>query len=123
MLDHGKQVPQKGGIFMFQQKRAYEMRISDWSSDVYSSDLIVGDEPFAVFLPDEWMVGTPGFMKQMCDAYAQVGDNVIGALEVAPEETDKYGIISPGARQGRLVEVTALERGRAPWREEVCQHV
>src|SRR3546814_13641328 len=64
------------------------------------------------------MVGTPGFMKQMCDAYAQVGGNVIGALEVAPEETDKYGIISPGERHGRLVEVTALvektARGTAP---------
>src|SRR3546814_10455594 len=75
---------------------------------VWCAREIVGDEPFAVFLPDELMVGTPGFMKQMCDAYAQVGGNVIGALEVAPEETDKYGIISPGERHGRLVEVTAL---------------
>lgn len=85
---------------------------------VWCAREIVGDEPFAVFLPDELMVGTPGFMKQMCDAYAQVGGNVIGALEVAPEETDKYGIISPGERHGRLVEVTALvekpARGTAP---------
>ena len=79
---------------------------------------IVGDEPFAVFLPDELMVGTPGFMKQMVDAYAVVGGNVIGALEVAEGETDKYGIISPGRRDGRLTEVTALvekpPRGTAP---------
>jgi UTP--glucose-1-phosphate uridylyltransferase len=79
---------------------------------------IVGDEPFAVFLPDELMVGTPGFMKQMVDAYNQVGGNVIGALEVADSETDKYGIISPGARDGRLTEVTALvekpAKGTAP---------
>ena len=79
---------------------------------------IVGDEPFAVLLPDELMSGTPGFMKQMVDAYAQVGGNVIGALEVADGETDKYGIISPGARDGRLTEVTALvekpARGSAP---------
>jgi UTP--glucose-1-phosphate uridylyltransferase len=84
---------------------------------VWCARHIVGDEPFAVFLPDELMVGTPGFMKQMVDAYAQVGGNVIGALEVA-EETDKYGIISPGARDGRLTEVTALvekpARGSAP---------
>ncbi|MBU3076905.1 UTP--glucose-1-phosphate uridylyltransferase GalU [Sphingomonas quercus] len=69
---------------------------------------IVGDEPFAVFLPDELMVGTPGFMKQMVDAYETVGGNVIGALEVAPDQTDKYGIISPGAVNGRLTEVKAL---------------
>ena len=79
---------------------------------------IVGDEPFAVFLPDELMVGRPGFMRQMVDAYASVGGNVIGALEVAESETDKYGIISPGARDGRLTEVTALvekpARGSAP---------
>ena len=69
---------------------------------------IVGDEPFAVLLPDELMVGKPGFMKQMVEAYNQVGGNVIGALEVADSETDKYGIISPGAIDGRLTEVTAL---------------
>jgi len=69
---------------------------------------IVGDEPFAVILPDELMVGRPGFLKQMVDAYAQVGGNVIGALEVPDGETDKYGIISPGARNGRLTEVGAL---------------
>ena len=54
----------------------------------------------------------------MVDAYEKVGGNVIGALEVADSETDKYGIISPGARDGRLTEVTALvekpARGSAP---------
>jgi UTP--glucose-1-phosphate uridylyltransferase len=69
---------------------------------------IIGDEPFAVLLPDELMLGTPGFLTQMVRAYEQVGGNVIGALEVPDTETDKYGIISPGARDGRLVEVTAL---------------
>ncbi|WP_341209643.1 UTP--glucose-1-phosphate uridylyltransferase GalU [uncultured Sphingomonas sp.] len=79
---------------------------------------IVGDEPFAVLLPDELMVGTPNFMAQMVQAYGKVGGNVIGALEVAPEETYKYGIISPGARDGALTEVTALvekpAKGSAP---------
>jgi len=79
---------------------------------------IVGDEPFAVLLPDELMVGTPNFMAQMVQAYDKVGGNVIGALEVAPGETDKYGIISPGARDGALTEVTALvekpAQGSAP---------
>ena len=75
---------------------------------VWCAREIVGDEPFAVLLPDELMVGSPNFLAQMVDAYQQVGGNVIGALEVAPEETDKYGIISPGARDGALTEVTAL---------------
>ena len=85
---------------------------------VWCAREIVGDEPFAVLLPDELMVGHPGFMKQMVEAYNKVGGNVIGALEVADSETDKYGIISPGAIDGRLTEVTALiekpARGTAP---------
>jgi UTP--glucose-1-phosphate uridylyltransferase len=83
---------------------------------VWCAREIVGDEPFAVLLPDELMVG--GFMKQMVGAYNQVGGNVIGALEVPDDQTDKYGIISPGARDGRLTEVTALvekpAKGTAP---------
>ncbi len=85
---------------------------------VWCAREIVGDEPFAVLLPDELMVGKPGFMKQMVEAYNQVGGNVIGALEVADSETDKYGIISPGAIDGRLTEVKALvekpKQGTAP---------
>ncbi|MBX8846655.1 UTP--glucose-1-phosphate uridylyltransferase GalU [Sphingomonas melonis] len=85
---------------------------------VWCAREIVGDEPFAVLLPDELMVGTPGFLAQMVEAYDQVGGNIVGALEVADSETDKYGIISPGAVDGRLTEVTALvekpAQGTAP---------
>jgi len=85
---------------------------------VWCAREIVGDEPFAVLLPDELMVGKPGFMKQMVEAYNQVGGNVIGALEAADSETDKYGIISPGEIDGRLTEVKALvekpKQGTAP---------
>jgi UTP--glucose-1-phosphate uridylyltransferase len=75
---------------------------------VWCAREIVGDEPFAVLLPDELMVGGPNFTTQMVEAYNQVGGNVIGALEVPGEETSKYGIISPGKIDGRLTEVTAL---------------
>lgn len=72
---------------------------------VWCAREIVGDEPFAVLLPDELMWGTPGFLAQMVEAYREVGGNLIGALEVAPEETDKYGIITPGKITGPLTEV------------------
>ena len=75
---------------------------------VWCAREIVGDEPFAVLLPDELMVGTPGFLRQMVTAYERVGGNLIGALEVAPEETDKYGIITPGKADGALIEVKAV---------------
>ena len=72
---------------------------------VWCAREIVGNEPFAVLLPDELMVGTPGFMAQMVAEYNRVGGNFIGALEVSPEETDKYGIITPGKVEGRVTEV------------------
>jgi len=69
---------------------------------------IVGDEPFAVLLADDFMVGKPGCLKQMVEAYEKVGGNMICAQEVAHENTDKYGIITPGTRDGALTEVKGL---------------
>lgn len=84
---------------------------------VWCAREIVGDEPFAVLLPDELMVGEPGFLAQMVAAYERVGGNIVGALAVPDCDTDKYGIISPGARDGRLTEVVGLiekPKGKAP---------
>ncbi len=75
---------------------------------------IVGDEPFAIFLPDELMVGAPGCMKQMVEAYERVGGNIVCGYEVPASETHKYGIITPGKIDGPLVEVTALVEKPAP---------
>ena len=69
---------------------------------------IIGDDPFAIFLPDELMVGQPGCMKQMVDAYDKVGGNIVCGYEVPEDQTDKYGIITPGKVDGNLVEVKAL---------------
>ncbi len=75
---------------------------------VWCARHIIGDEPFAIFLPDELMVGTPGCMKAMVDAYDRVGGNIVCGYEVPADQTDKYGIITPGKADGRLIEVTAL---------------
>ena len=75
---------------------------------------IVGDEPFAILLPDEFMHGAPGCMKQMVDAYDKVGGNLICALEVPMEQTPSYGVIDPGERDGALTEVKGLVEKPAP---------
>jgi len=79
---------------------------------------IVGDEPFAVLLPDELMFGEPGCLKQMVEAYDQVGGNLVAALEVPATETHKYGVVDPGASDGRLTEIRGLvekpPQGSAP---------
>lgn len=69
---------------------------------------IVGDEPFAIFLPDEFMVGSPGCMKQMVDVYDRIGGNIISVLEVPEEDVSSYGVIAPGKRGGAVTEVAGL---------------
>ena len=75
---------------------------------VWCAREIVGDEPFAVLLPDDLMFGRPGCLAQMVAAYDRVGGNIICAQEVPAERTASYGIITPGARDGRLTEVKGL---------------
>ena len=81
---------------------------------VWCARHIVGDEPFAVMLPDDLMVGTPGALKQMIDAYARLGGNIVCAEEVAPERTASYGIIAPGSTDGAVTEVRGLVEKPAP---------
>lgn len=69
---------------------------------------IVGDEPFAIFLPDEFMVGSPGCMKQMVEAYNRLGGNLISVLEVPHEAVSSYGVIAPGKSEGDVTEVLGL---------------
>ncbi|TAD84893.1 MAG: UTP--glucose-1-phosphate uridylyltransferase [Sphingomonadales bacterium] len=78
---------------------------------IWCARAIVGDEPFAIFLPDELMVareGGTGCMKQMVDAYSEVGGNLISVLEVPMAQVSSYGVIAPGAQDGALTEVTGL---------------
>lgn len=84
---------------------------------IWCARAIVGDEPFAIFLPDELMIGKPGCMKEMVEAYNEVGGNLISVLEVPEEEVSSYGVIAPGARiSDKLTEVTGLVE--KPKREE-----
>jgi UTP--glucose-1-phosphate uridylyltransferase len=70
---------------------------------------IVGDEPFAIILPDELLVGRgKGCLAQMVAHYEKVGGNLVCALEVPMAETPSYGVIDPGQRDGVLTEVKGL---------------
>ncbi len=79
---------------------------------IWCARAIVGEEPFAIFLPDELMIGEPGCMKQMVEAYNEIGGNVVSVLEVPREEVSSYGVIAPGERHpglgGAVTEVTGL---------------
>jgi len=75
---------------------------------VWCARHIVGDEPFAVLLPDELMLGKPNCLAQLVAAYEKVGGNVVAALEVPASETHKYGVIDPGQTEGRLTEILGM---------------
>ena len=85
---------------------------------VWCARHIVGDEPFAVLLPDELMLGKPNCLAQLVAAYEKVGGNVVAALEGADGETHKYGVIDPGKTDGRLTEIRGMvekpAQGTAP---------
>ncbi len=75
---------------------------------VWCARHIVGDEPFAVLLPDDLMAGTPGALRQMVDAWEKVGGNMLCTEEVPADKTKSYGVISPGRVEGKLTEVLGL---------------
>lgn len=60
---------------------------------VWCAARIIGDEPFAVLLPDVLMKGAQSCLKEMVDTYNKVGGNLIAVEEVPRAETKNYGII------------------------------
>jgi UTP--glucose-1-phosphate uridylyltransferase len=75
---------------------------------------IIGDEPFAVMLPDMLMMAQPSCLAQMVDAYNKVGGNIIA---VEPTDTpERYGVITPESRDGRLIKMKGMVE--KPKREE-----
>jgi UTP--glucose-1-phosphate uridylyltransferase len=67
--------------------------------------LVAPDEPIAVLLPDDVIAGETPCLRQMIDAYRELGGCMVAAMEVAPEETGSYGILGVAEDMGRLVRV------------------
>ncbi|MEO8559744.1 MAG: UTP--glucose-1-phosphate uridylyltransferase, partial [Rhodospirillales bacterium] len=68
----------------------------------------IGDEPFAVLLPDEMTLATPSCTAQLVDVHKRTGGNVISVLDVPREQTNRYGIVATGKDDGSLAEVTGM---------------
>ena len=75
---------------------------------------IVGNEPFAVILPDELVLNTPGVLKQMVEAAAglEAKANVLAIEEVPMERVHHYGIVGVAPHQGRCQRSTKWSRSR-----------
>ena len=78
---------------------------------------IIGDEPFAVMLPDMLMMAEPAALAQATAAYDQVGGNIV-VVEPAPEgQAHKYGIVALDGQAGRLNRMTGMVEKPAPGTE------
>jgi UTP--glucose-1-phosphate uridylyltransferase len=79
---------------------------------------VIGNEPFAVLLPDVIVDAATPCLLQLSRAFEKTGANIIAVEQVDPAETHKYGIVDPGTRDGRLVEVKGMvekpKAGTAP---------
>src|SRR3990170_4684745 len=75
---------------------------------VWCARHLVGDEPVAVLLPDDLILAATPCLKQMTDAFARVGGNLVAVMDVPREHTRRYGVLRVGREDGRLVEVEGL---------------
>ncbi len=75
---------------------------------VWCARNLIADEPFAVLLADELLRGDRPPLADLIDLHDRVGGNVISVIEVPEEDTGSYGIVAPGAIDGRTIEVKGI---------------
>ena len=78
---------------------------------VWCARELIGDSPFAVLLPDEFLVADRPPLADMIAAHERIGGNIVLVDEVDPSETDRYGIITPtGEDQGAIGVASVVEK-------------
>lgn len=75
---------------------------------IWCARSFIGDDPFAILLPDDLMQCDVSCTKQLADAYLETGGNVVAIEEVPMERVNKYGVIDIAEDKGRLVSVKGL---------------
>ncbi len=87
---------------------------------VWCARELVGDEAFAVILPDDLVMAPKPCLQQMTEAHAGTGGNLIAVVDVPRDQTNRYGILETAGddgddgRPGSLVEVSGLVEKPAP---------
>jgi UTP--glucose-1-phosphate uridylyltransferase len=75
---------------------------------VWCARELVGNQPFALLLPDMVFMAKPGVLKQMMEAYEVTGGNIIGVEEVDPADVSSYGIVARGKGPDSGFEITGM---------------
>lgn len=85
---------------------------------VWCARRLIGDEPFAVMLPDDVIAGDVPCLQQMVEAYQETGGNMVAAMEVPADQTSSYGVLDLGEQNGRTLHVKGMvekpKAGTAP---------
>ncbi|MGN7438048.1 MAG: UTP--glucose-1-phosphate uridylyltransferase GalU [Alcanivorax sp.] len=92
-----------GKLFLTRQPRPLGLGHAVWCAAK-----LVGDEPFAIMLPDDVVNYEKGCLSQMIDCYNEHGGNVVAVKDVPLEETKKYGILDIGEQKGDAVSINGL---------------
>lgn len=69
---------------------------------------LIGNEPFAVILPDDVIAAEKPCLQQMVEAYEETGGSMVATMEVAPEKTSSYGVLDIESQSGAVVKVKGM---------------
>ncbi|MEM6382143.1 MAG: UTP--glucose-1-phosphate uridylyltransferase GalU [Pseudomonadota bacterium] len=103
------QMPAAGSVSYTRQQEPLGLGHAIWCARE-----MVGDEPFAVLLPDMIMQSKRGCLSQMMDLYEASGGNVVSVEECTPEEASKYGIVGRGEDVSGGFAITEMVEKPAP---------
>ncbi len=103
LADLQQHLPKAGSMSFVRQQSPFGLGHAIWCARD-----IIGDEPFAVLLPDVLIKGKPGALAQMTEAFAKTGGNIIAVDEVPERDVNKYGIIDPVTQDGNLYKIRGM---------------
>ncbi len=98
-----RDLPQAGQAVFTRQQEPLGLGHAVWCARE-----IVGDQPFALLLPDMLFKGTPGVLRQMMDAYETTGGNVMAVEEVPMEDVSSYGVVARGEGPDAAFAITGM---------------
>lgn len=75
---------------------------------VWCARRLIGDEPFAVILPDDVIAAEKPCLQQMVEAYAETGGNMVAAMEVPADKASSYGVLDIARDMGAMVSVKGM---------------
>ena len=75
---------------------------------VWCARRMIGDEPFAVILPDDVIAADKPCLQQMVEAHAETGGNMVATMEVTQEQTSSYGVLDVAGSDGQVVKVRGM---------------